>query len=84
MNQYIPPCGSDFCVSSASDSEASRKICQVIGDGIIRAGGAGLLEVTICPVKALFFVAPEQEDPLMSAIRKKLGIIGIGPSDLLD
>jgi hypothetical protein len=43
---------------------------------IIGAGGAGLLETTICPMKALPVIGPEQEDEEMAEIRLKLGIVG--------
>lgn len=76
MSEYLPPCFSIDCPASYPPSDATQNLCRNMSGCIIGAGGAGLLEATICPMVAVQAVAPEQEDEAMVEIRSKLGIVG--------
>jgi hypothetical protein len=76
MTDYAPPCFGGECPSSYPSSEPTQNLCRNMSACIIGAGGAGLLETTICPMAAIPLIGPEQEDPEMAEIRTKLGIVG--------
>lgn len=76
MPEYLPPCATNQCPTMGDISEIDQRLCKSMGDCIVGAGGAGLLETTICPMAALAIIAPEQEDPHMAEVRSKLGIVG--------
>lgn len=79
MSEYQPPCATGNCPDRSNISEIDNvavRLCKSMSDCIISAGGAGVLETTICPMGALAVLGPEQEDPHMAEIRAKLGIVG--------
>ena len=78
MSEYIPPCINGTCdfMPSTSESVHSQQLCRDIAKCVVGAGGASLLETTICPFKAMYAVGPEQSDPAMTEIRSGLGITG--------
>ncbi|HUD06496.1 MAG TPA: hypothetical protein VMR34_01285 [Candidatus Saccharimonadales bacterium] len=85
MSEYLPPCFSGKCDRFGDEaSDINKRLRQGMAECIIGAGGASLLEVTMCPMDALMKVGPEQTDPDMAEIRSNLGITGYfeGSDDL--
>lgn len=83
MTAFTPPCAGEGCPRSP-DPGSTRRLCRDMGEIIINAGGAGLLEVNRCPWDALMVVGPEQDNPVVMAVRGKLGITHYSEGNDLD
>lgn len=76
MAEYKPPCHFGQCPNQEDVGESGQRICDAIARCMIDAGGAGVLEMDMCPTSAVFILGPEQEDSHMAEVRARLGIVG--------
>ena len=87
-NCFSEECG--FGVRAPEDQGYMvREICDLLIEQIAEAGGAGLLEGTLCPHLAMRELAPKETDAPNTAEWKlamcgRLGIVGFGNPDSLD
>jgi hypothetical protein len=72
MIEYAPPCTVTHC--KVSDPWES-KLCAGIAKSIIEAGAAGAFEASPCPFEALWFIAADDSERMIT-VQQRLGIAG--------
>lgn len=71
MNTYKPPCAAVECPSKA---RLTQEFCTALGERILDAGGAGLLEIQRCPYDALMSLIPISDSPEANELKSRLGL----------
>ncbi len=85
MTEITPPCFSEACTfNGLRGSEHHRELCNNMFLIIIKAGGAALLETTICPWRAMAELGIESDDPDSTLLRNRLGIVGTFNDSVFD
>ena len=76
MIKYRPPCLEGECPSRKL---LTTEFCTVLGERILGAGGAGLLEIQRCPYDALMTLVDTIGDPDTKDVRRRIDL-GIKPT----
>lgn len=88
---YATNCYTENCGFGALEPEITgqktEELCRVLTAQIIEAGGAGLMEVSPCPMIAMGELAPKASDAAETRVWKqllcgRLGIIGFSREPL--
>jgi hypothetical protein len=83
---FTEECGFGATVPT-EQGNGTEAVCQALTEQIIAAGGAGLLEVSPCPMVAMGELAPDPSNTPEAAMFKavlcgRLGIVGFSQDSL--
>lgn len=84
MVEFQQPCATGDCPQFLPEQQGSAahiNLCRSMVKMINGAGGTGFLEVSMCPVTAVFKDIATGMDPITLDVRRKLGIVEVGGND---